>query len=172
MSGVDPDYREVTSVSFRAVCHIFLMGSKKCKKCEVQNLQESAKNMRHPALYEVCAAGVVSCALHIFQVKIFISARNYLLVLTSCPPETLQTATCDDDNLIWNIVDWLLERFRTAVNVLGDSIGAGIVAHMSKADLAKIDAAAEERRAMEEMEQGGVNSPSSPPPYQDGKDAV
>ncbi|XP_021962472.1 excitatory amino acid transporter 1 [Folsomia candida] len=69
-------------------------------------------------------------------------------------------------------LDWLLERFRTAVNVLGDSIGAGIVAHMSKADLAKIDAAAEERRAMEEMEQGGVNSPSSPPPYQDGKDAV
>lgn len=35
-------------------------------------------------------------------------------------------------------IDWLLERFRTAVNVLGDSIGAGIVAHMSKDELARI----------------------------------
>jgi Na+/H+-dicarboxylate symporter len=32
-------------------------------------------------------------------------------------------------------VDWLLERFRTAINVLGDSIGAGIVYELSKGDL-------------------------------------
>jgi len=50
-------------------------------------------------------------------------------------------------------IDWLLERFRTAVNVLGDSIGAGIVAHMCKEDL--------ERTAI-----GGINSPDpeDPPP--------
>ena len=30
-------------------------------------------------------------------------------------------------------------RFRTAINVLGDSIGAGIVAHLSKNDLADDD---------------------------------
>merc|ERR1712173_411006 len=32
-------------------------------------------------------------------------------------------------------VDWLLDRFRTAINVLGDSIGAGIVYHLSKDEL-------------------------------------
>jgi len=35
-------------------------------------------------------------------------------------------------------IDWLLERFRTIVNVLGDSFGAGIVAHLSKGDLENI----------------------------------
>lgn len=28
------------------------------------------------------------------------------------------------------IVDWLLDRFRTVVNVMGDAYGAGIVYHM------------------------------------------
>ena len=32
-------------------------------------------------------------------------------------------------------VDWLLDRFRTAINVLGDAIGAGIVYHLSKNEL-------------------------------------
>ncbi|XP_052872266.1 excitatory amino acid transporter 3-like [Anopheles cruzii] len=32
-------------------------------------------------------------------------------------------------------VDWLLDRFRTLVNVLGDSFGAAIVYHFSKAEL-------------------------------------
>ena len=32
-------------------------------------------------------------------------------------------------------VDWLLDRFRTAINVLGDAIGAGIVHHLSKGEL-------------------------------------
>jgi len=36
-------------------------------------------------------------------------------------------------------VDWLLDRFRTVVNVLGDSIGAGIVHERCKGDLAKAD---------------------------------
>ncbi|XP_029909197.1 excitatory amino acid transporter 2 isoform X3 [Myripristis murdjan] len=37
-------------------------------------------------------------------------------------------------------VDWLLDRFRTSVNVVGDSYGAGIVYHMSKAELEELDA--------------------------------
>jgi len=37
-------------------------------------------------------------------------------------------------------VDWLLDRFRTAINVLGDSIGAGIVYHLSKGELDQMGA--------------------------------
>merc|ERR1712098_1009396 len=35
-------------------------------------------------------------------------------------------------------VDWLLDRFRTAINVLGDSLGAGIVSHLSEEEMAKL----------------------------------
>lgn len=37
-------------------------------------------------------------------------------------------------------VDWLLDRFRTSVNVIGDSYGAGIVYHLSKDELDSFDA--------------------------------
>ena len=36
-------------------------------------------------------------------------------------------------------VDWLLDRFRTAINVLGDSLGAGIVSNLSSKELREID---------------------------------
>uniref|UniRef100_A0A9L0SNL9 Amino acid transporter n=1 Tax=Equus caballus TaxID=9796 RepID=A0A9L0SNL9_HORSE len=36
-------------------------------------------------------------------------------------------------------VDWLLDRMRTSVNVVGDSFGAGIVYHLSKSELDTID---------------------------------
>ncbi|XP_064192882.1 excitatory amino acid transporter 2-like [Anguilla rostrata] len=36
-------------------------------------------------------------------------------------------------------VDWLLDRFRTSVNVVGDSYGAGIVYHLSKEELDSLD---------------------------------
>jgi len=36
-------------------------------------------------------------------------------------------------------LDWLLDRFRTAINVLGDSIGAGIVNHLSAKELRQLD---------------------------------
>jgi len=42
----------------------------------------------------------------------------------------------DDISLIL-AVDWFLDRFRTATNVLGDSFGAAIVEHLSKKDLAE-----------------------------------
>uniref|UniRef100_A0A8C4I385 Amino acid transporter n=1 Tax=Dicentrarchus labrax TaxID=13489 RepID=A0A8C4I385_DICLA len=38
-------------------------------------------------------------------------------------------------------VDWLLDRMRTSINVVGDSFGAGIVDHLSKDELAELDAA-------------------------------
>ena len=42
----------------------------------------------------------------------------------------------EDVSIILSI-DWLLDRFRTAINVLGDSIGAGIVYHLSKDQLSR-----------------------------------
>lgn len=36
-------------------------------------------------------------------------------------------------------IDWLLDRFRTSVNVLGDAYGAGIVNHLSRDDLRRMD---------------------------------
>ncbi|XP_034567730.1 solute carrier family 1 member 9 [Notolabrus celidotus] len=38
-------------------------------------------------------------------------------------------------------VDWLLDRMRTSINVVGDSFGAGIVAHLSRVELGELDAA-------------------------------
>ncbi|XP_037027113.1 excitatory amino acid transporter 3-like [Bradysia coprophila] len=36
-------------------------------------------------------------------------------------------------------VDWLLDRIRTVVNVMGDSVGAGVVMHLCRNDLEKLD---------------------------------
>ena len=44
-----------------------------------------------------------------------------------------------EDVTIIIAADWLIDRFRTAINVLGDSIGAGIVNALSKKELDKID---------------------------------
>ncbi|XP_076589696.1 excitatory amino acid transporter 2-like isoform X1 [Chaetodon auriga] len=46
-------------------------------------------------------------------------------------------------------VDWLLDRFRTSVNVVGDSYGAGIVYHLSKHELDSFDS---QQSRMEEFE--------------------
>ncbi|GAU98655.1 hypothetical protein RvY_09774 [Ramazzottius varieornatus] len=55
-----------------------------------------------------------------------------LLVLTS-----LGLPTSDVTYIV--AVDWMLDRIRTSINVLGDAFGAGIVHHLCKADLDKID---------------------------------
>merc|ERR1712173_339745 len=47
-----------------------------------------------------------------------------------------------EDVTIILAVDWLLDRFRTAINVLGDSIGAGLVYHLSKDELDEMSHAA------------------------------
>ncbi|KAL1131354.1 hypothetical protein AAG570_010972, partial [Ranatra chinensis] len=56
-----------------------------------------------------------------------------LLVLTALGLPT------SDVSLLF-AVDWLLDRIRTSINVLGDGYGAGIVYHMSKNELDAVDA--------------------------------
>ncbi|KAJ4947897.1 hypothetical protein JOQ06_009928 [Pogonophryne albipinna] len=51
-------------------------------------------------------------------------------------------------------VDWLLDRFRTSVNVVGDSYGAGIVYHLSKHELDLYD----QQARMEEFEMSKTQS--------------
>ncbi|XP_035699032.1 excitatory amino acid transporter 1-like [Branchiostoma floridae] len=44
-----------------------------------------------------------------------------------------------DDVTLIIAVDWFLDRFRTMINVLGDSIGAGIVAHSVRNELPELE---------------------------------
>ncbi|KAI1296730.1 Excitatory amino acid transporter 3 [Halotydeus destructor] len=43
----------------------------------------------------------------------------------------------EDVALIY-VVDWMLDRFRTAINVLGDSIGSAVIGHLCRDDLSEI----------------------------------
>lgn len=42
-------------------------------------------------------------------------------------------------SLIYTI-DWFLDRLRTAINVWGDALGCGIVAHLSRNEIAELEA--------------------------------
>ncbi|EZA52103.1 hypothetical protein DMN91_011361 [Ooceraea biroi] len=66
-----------------------------------------------------------------------------LLVLTALGLPT------NDVSLLFAI-DWILDRLRTSINVLGDGYGAGIVYHLSKIELDKMD----EERRLESLESG------------------
>jgi solute carrier family 1 (high affinity glutamate transporter) protein 2 len=60
-------------------------------------------------------------------------------------------------------VDWLLDRIRTSINVVGDSFGAGIVYHLSKPELDEQDRLhalqqAEHGQGAEAIEMQGLNN--------------
>ncbi|KZC07485.1 Excitatory amino acid transporter 2 [Dufourea novaeangliae] len=66
-----------------------------------------------------------------------------LIVLTALGLPT------NDVSLLFT-VDWILDRIRTPINVLGDGYGAGIVYHLSKDELYKMD----QERKLEGLEKG------------------
>merc|ERR1719333_1491505 len=108
-------------------------------------------NMDGTALYEAVAAifisQVRSYQLSLGQIAaISITATAASIGAAGIPQAGLVTMVMvldtvglpAEDVTIILAVDWLLDRFRTAINVLGDSIGAGLVYHLSKNDLANM----------------------------------
>ncbi|XP_067119187.1 excitatory amino acid transporter 1 [Centruroides vittatus] len=105
-------------------------------------------NMDGTALYEAVAAIFIAQIRNVSLdagkiVAISITATAASIGAAGIPQAGLVTMVmvlnavglpADDVAFIY-VVDWFLDRFRTAINVLGDSFGAGIVAHLSRNDL-------------------------------------
>merc|ERR1719445_2043244 len=109
-------------------------------------------NMDGTALYEAVAAIFISqvngMELGLGQIlAVSITATAASIGAAGIPQAGLVTMVMvletvglpAEDVTIILAVDWLLDRFRTAINVLGDSIGAGIVYHLSKNELESMD---------------------------------
>uniref|UniRef100_A0A3P8WQE3 Amino acid transporter n=1 Tax=Cynoglossus semilaevis TaxID=244447 RepID=A0A3P8WQE3_CYNSE len=113
-------------------------------------------NMDGTALYEAVAAIFIAqlndYALDVGQiVTISITATVASIGAAGVPNAGLVTMVivltavglpASDVTLIV-AVDWLLDRFRTMINVLGDAYGAGIVQKLSKRELEKMDLVSE-----------------------------
>lgn len=109
-------------------------------------------NMDGTALYEAVAAIFIAqhlgISLSVGQVIVVsLTATAAAIGAAGIPQAGLVTMAIvltavglpvDEITLILPI-DWFLDRFRTAINVLGDAYGAGLVAHLSKQDLEEMD---------------------------------
>ncbi|XP_026076792.1 excitatory amino acid transporter 5-like [Carassius auratus] len=78
-----------------------------------------------------------------------------------------------DDITLIVAIDWILDRFRTMINVLGDALAAGIIAHLCRKDFppdkaAKANGAAQDSQTAQNME----NVPLTEVPLLGGKDCI
>jgi len=108
-------------------------------------------NMDGTALYEAVAALFISQVRNVplsfgKVVAVSITATAASIGAAGIPQAGIVTMVmvldtlglpAEDVSLIL-AVDWFLDRFRTFTNVLGDSLGAGIVHHLSEKELAAI----------------------------------
>ncbi|XP_013775022.1 excitatory amino acid transporter-like isoform X2 [Limulus polyphemus] len=129
-------------------------------------------NMDGTALYEAVAA------LFIAQMNgIYLSVGQVIAVSLTATAASIGAASVPSAGLVTMLlvlsavglptkdismivaVDWLLDRIRTSINVLGDAFGAGIVDHLCRGELEKIDAE-HARLEMEMAETGHLRKPS------------
>lgn len=75
---------------------------------------------------------VLSCRWHCYCWHLLIHERCCLVVYLYHSDQSWLTPALS--------VCWVSDRMRTSINVVGDSFGAGIVDHLSRAELAEIDA--------------------------------
>merc|ERR1711994_1212606 len=114
-------------------------------------------NMDGTALYEAVAAIFISqvrqMTMSIGQIiAISITATAASIGAAGIPQAGLVTMVMVLDTVglpseqvaVILSVDWLLDRFRTAINVLGDSIGSGIIDHLSRKELEEMDRESDE----------------------------
>ncbi|XP_062246436.1 excitatory amino acid transporter 2-like isoform X2 [Platichthys flesus] len=121
-------------------------------------------NMDGTALYEAVAAIFIAQMNGIYLdpgqiVTVSLTATLASVGAASIPSAGLVTMLLiltavglpTEDISLLVAVDWLLDRFRTSVNVVGDSYGAGIVYHLSKLELDELDANAAKSDDIEMM---------------------
>ncbi|CAK9826024.1 Excitatory amino acid transporter 2 [Anthophora retusa] len=120
-------------------------------------------NMDGTALYEAVAAifiaqlngiplgigDVITVSLTATMASIGAASIPSAALITMLIVLTALGLPTNDVSLLF-AVDWMLDRIRTSINVLGDGYGAGIVYHLSKDELSKMD----QERKLEGLETG------------------